>query len=505
MSPSSWTFLVKMSPTLSYCCYLILWLPVLVYCLPPRPLSSGHSSKRDAPEAPVASQGWTSSPDGRGTLDILWSCLLTVFLCGWTIICVNVPPLGATKVQNFRQKVLVFCEALAGPEFIVHTSLGQYMSARKSVQEFSDAGFVGWTTRHGFFADMGGFVLHAPDFVPFPLTASQLHYLVVRGYVDFGDVLLTHSEIEDKNKFDALTRILTMLQLSWFVINTLARTVLGKAISTLELSTLGFIFCTLFTYFFWRQKPQDVSCPIIIRPKVPLADILVQAGPVAARPYSHTPLDFATRRDHHFGTVWRYTINLAKYFGFHWHQDATKRPIQKIWDDQFLDVPIWAHIPLAFAQFGFAGIHLAAWNFHFPSLGERFMWRLCSVYIICAIATTWVMMIWMFVVWPWAVRRLVESPRPGTNPSIASRAYAGWISSKPCRLLRQISNKVCNNSTNKDPKETIPLLAPITVIPLGVLYVFARMYTILEDVINLRDLPSSAYDSVQWSDFLPHF
>ena len=39
----------------------------------------------------TARQGWTSSPNGRGTVDIIWQCSSTIFLCCWTVLCLNVP------------------------------------------------------------------------------------------------------------------------------------------------------------------------------------------------------------------------------------------------------------------------------------------------------------------------------------------------------------------------------------------------------------------------------
>ncbi|KAM7214983.1 hypothetical protein V8F06_009660 [Rhypophila decipiens] len=461
------------------------------------------SLENNAIGANGTSQGWTSSPNNRGTLDIIWSCALTVFLCGWSTICVNIPPLGTGRLQNLWRKILVFLEALAGPEFIVHTALGQYVSAHLSVKEFADVGLSGWTTRHGFFADMGGFVLDPPDFVPFPLTVSQLHYLVVNGYVDYDEVLLTNLEIEDKNKFDTLTRIITMVQLSWFVVNLVARVALNMAITTLELSTAAFIFCTLFTYFCWRHKPQDVSCPIVIKPKIPLADILVRAGPVAARPYSYTPLDFARRRPHIFELIWRYCFNIPNSLRVHFH--PTERPITKIWDDQFLDLPPWANVLLALAQFGFAGIHFAAWNFYFPTHDERFLWHLSSIYIPCSMVCTWIVLHWAFEIWP-RISDQLENPNTATKSSVFhAHIYSRWNSSKPYHLLRRISQRLCNNSPNRDPDETVPLLTVVVLVPLGVLYLFARFYVILEDFYNLRDLPASAYNSVDWGTIIPHF
>jgi hypothetical protein len=187
--------------------------------------------------------------------------LLTIFLCGWTSICVNVPPLGSGRLKQFERKFLVFLEALAGPEFIFHTALGQYLSAQRSVKEFEESGFSGWTLKHGFFADMGGFVLDPPDFVPIPLNVVQVHYLVCEEHLDFEDVLLSPSAISDKNKFDGVSRLIAASQLSWTVLNIAARAAQGMAITTLEISTIGFVFC-------------------------------IQAGPAAAEPYIYTPMEF---------------------------------------------------------------------------------------------------------------------------------------------------------------------------------------------------------------------
>jgi len=34
---------------------------------------------------------WQLSPNQRGTMDIVWSCLFTVFICVWTAVHLNVP------------------------------------------------------------------------------------------------------------------------------------------------------------------------------------------------------------------------------------------------------------------------------------------------------------------------------------------------------------------------------------------------------------------------------
>ena len=429
------------------------------------------SNATQAGEVHIAVLGWTSSPNTRGTIDIIWSCGITVFLCCWTALCVNVPPLGAGRLERLKRKSLVFLESLAGPEFIFHTALSQFISARRSVQQFEAAGFKGWTLKHGFFADMGGFFLDSSDFVPFPLNVEQVFYLVTHDFVDFDSVHLDLSEIEDKNKLDGMSRILTSAQLLWFTLNTIARASQRLAITTLELSTIAFVFCTLCTYVAWTHKPHDVNGPIKLVPKSSLAEILVQAGLPAAKPYRYTPLDFARRRPHWFEPIWRYTFDLTRHFGVHFH--SVKRPIDKVWDDEFGELGLGGNLLLGIVQLGFAAIHVAAWSFYFPTASEATLWHVSTVYVLGCIVLTWTILPLSFEL-------------------------------KPKLSLSRKQDSLEEGGPTWHATEALPQAAKLT-IPLGVLYIVARAYIILEDFLSLRELPESAYASVNWSSFVPHF
>ena len=421
---------------------------------------------------PTVAQGWISSPNSRGTVDIIWSCLLTILLACWTTVCVNVPPLRAGRLKQFERKLWVFMESLCGPEFIFHTALGQYVAAKRSIKDFEASGHRGWTLRHGFFADMGGFVLEPEDFVPFPLTVNQVHYLVHHGYVDFNSVCLSQFEINDKNKFDGMSRIIATGQLFWFVINVVARSAQNLAITTLEMTTIGFVFCSLCTFIVWRQKPQDVTEPIRLTPKATMAEILVQAGPMAAEPYSYTPMDFAARRRHWFGKIWSYLWHIPEHLGIHLH--PRKRPIDKIWDDEFTEVGFFGSFVLAFVQFGFAGIHVAAWNFHFPTDAERLLWHVATLYIVASMVLTWLILSYAFD-FRLRIREYWDPGLKGERQSLPGIH-----------------------------ESDVPFSSKLT-IPLGALYMFARASILLEDLVNLRQLPVSAYSSVNWNAFIPHF
>jgi len=77
-------------------------------------------------------QGWTPQPSGRGTFDILQSCVITIFLCCWTSVFPNIPEKGASKWTKFCQKLCLTSMGLLGPEFVLMLATGQYSSARRS-------------------------------------------------------------------------------------------------------------------------------------------------------------------------------------------------------------------------------------------------------------------------------------------------------------------------------------------------------------------------------------
>ena len=50
------------------------------------------------------------------------------------------------------------------------------------------------------------------------------------------------------------------------------------------------------------------------------------------------------------------------------------------------------------------------------------------------------------------------------------------------------------------PKWEVRIMSPVTFV-----YTLARTYIVVEVFVSLRSLPSGAFDSVQWSSFIPHF
>lgn len=94
--------------------------------------------------------GWVNDPDGRGTFTILSSCILTLSLCVYTSIHLNVRPYKQTELQSWIETTKWVFFGILAPELMVFVAWRQYMSARaldqivnglkaRSVEEAKDA------------------------------------------------------------------------------------------------------------------------------------------------------------------------------------------------------------------------------------------------------------------------------------------------------------------------------------------------------------------------------
>ena len=76
------------------------------------------------------------------------------------------------------------------------------------------------------------------------------------------------------------------------MLHCLGRAAQHLTFTTLELTTVAFVCCTLPTYYFWLRKPLDVFTPTIIKIEFSMADIIAGGGDAAKEDYKQTPLDF---------------------------------------------------------------------------------------------------------------------------------------------------------------------------------------------------------------------
>src|SRR2546430_14520202 len=74
---------------------------------------------------------YVPNPTGRGTVGLLTSCVLTLFLCVWTAIHINVFPKSISGAIRTMWKAVWAGLALLAPEFVLWTAMTQFDIARE--------------------------------------------------------------------------------------------------------------------------------------------------------------------------------------------------------------------------------------------------------------------------------------------------------------------------------------------------------------------------------------
>ena len=73
---------------------------------------------------------WVSSASQRGTGDILYSCTITITLCIFTVLHLNIPAHGERPWKKYLRKVRWMFITLIAPEVVLYTAFTQFQQAR---------------------------------------------------------------------------------------------------------------------------------------------------------------------------------------------------------------------------------------------------------------------------------------------------------------------------------------------------------------------------------------
>ncbi|KAK0222277.1 hypothetical protein IW262DRAFT_1435213 [Armillaria fumosa] len=211
-------------------------------------------------------EGHNELPEHRSAWDVIFSCIVTVFACTWIAVHPNVPgpdlkSRGWAFIGLHRLKLMVI--AIVVPEVIIIWAFRQWIVASTISKHFN------LTMTHGFFISMGGFIGAGGT----PIKISDLLHLdglalfqksfSVRPGLDLSSISrITEEELQDRSKGDALSKVVAVVQTTWFVIQYLARFHKSLPITQLETATLAFAVLNIFNYILWWHKPLDVRCPI---------------------------------------------------------------------------------------------------------------------------------------------------------------------------------------------------------------------------------------------------
>ena len=297
---------------------------------------------------------WIPEPNGRGTFTLLSSCLVTISLCVYSAIHLNLPQHGKHWAQ-WRRKLLWLVVGLIAPEFVAYVAWQQRSEAKRLLKgmqsglwhdplaktQSPDTTFLksiekttrqlvsvfdksaktlnkngshprsSWSLVHGFYALMGGYAFSIKsadgDILPSPHTRAALTPAGIMFCLNHEpDILpyLSPEQIKDKSKADGLKKFLVCAQATWFCVQCIARLSQSLPLSLLELNTVAHALCTLVIYLSWWHKPLDVEEPTLITdPKfAPILAYMWMCSRVAAENY--VGYDIGGRLRDEFDCIW---------------------------------------------------------------------------------------------------------------------------------------------------------------------------------------------------------
>ncbi|KAI9843437.1 MAG: hypothetical protein M1838_002613, partial [Thelocarpon superellum] len=276
------------------------------------------------------------------------------------------------------------------------------------------------------------------------LSASQIDY-AYRNDILTELPQITAEDLSDRSKGDALVKGLAVLQITWLVIQVVARAVQNLAISLLEVTVLAFASCAILTYLVLWHKPQDVRTPVYIDlPRVLTREEII--GLAARSPVS-------TLVVHEF---WLHGVAI-RAMADNIFPSSPGIPVKTPW----MKTPFYLNpVPIGIGLGGtlFGTIHFAAWNFDFPTRVEQLLWRISCCFLV-------------------------------TLPPFGTVAY--WSAQHLARAWGMSETRI-----NRFLKPTAYMFVPM--------YALARLYFLVEVFRQLAYLPPSAFQEVEWPSVIPH-
>lgn len=433
--------------------------------------------------------GFQSEPNcGRGTIGILWSCFTTIVLSMWASLHLDLFDTGLTV------RIAMFIACLLLPEAGVAIAAKEWATAMHWRNEIrKQPGWAEWSLKQSFLVLMGGVICDqgineseisatnsaaqegqagnrktekqdetteleqqalpkAPSirnssdsddeekFEPNRLTLDVLMDLIKKGNeidhvseeagqkspqgkeagsqqtnnpaaacketgeshrVTF-DMFPSKKDINKRAKTDAMVKVIAVGQALWFAANVIFRLVVGTSLSLLEIVTVAYVLCGIVLYAMWFAKPQGLEEAFTVS---------IPAAVIPRKEVSRTP-----KREDPWskGQVARLGAGLAV-------------------------------VAL------FSAVHIAAWNYHFPSVAEAWLWRVS-------------------VIGSWALASL-----PVLNPILPESWYSspGWYGSfkKPLRIV---------------------IATP---------YLALRLVTFVLMFMAFRAAPRSVYEDADWTSY----
>ncbi|KAJ7886767.1 hypothetical protein B0H14DRAFT_2696661 [Mycena olivaceomarginata] len=370
----------------------------------------------------------------RRLFDIVWGCATTIFAATWVSVHPNVPPPNQSWLALLWRRLKMMLVAVIAPEVMVGFAARQFVMARVWSNEFEIS------KTHGFFVCMGGFVTRGKH----PIVERRQLRIYASAIKE-----IQVGAIKDKSKGDALSKAVALFQGLWFITQCIARATQHLPLTELEVVTLAFAVVNIFIWLLWWGKPLDVQDPIMLG--TPEEEFAAR-GSYYPNQESSDPIALA-----------KFSVRFRSMLGdpFSKYRPFSSNSVPSFFSVSYQDNNYKEHarIPSVLASFVgaiFGAIHCAAWNSHFPSANEKWMWR-SGTLLVTAVSLIAVLEILVLSI-------LDEYYYYSPEPKYFKVAFVAFIP----------------------------------------LYIIARLFLLIIPFTSLRTLPPDAFVNVNWSVYIPH-
>ena len=408
-------------------------------------MGTAATSDLSPTETSDALVGWVAESRGRGTLTLVSSCSLTIFLCTWVVIH---PRVSKSPLLRGLHKLALFLKTIVGPELIAVEALQEWSQAKKMkescapfITDEEREGKGGFRLIHAFFIGMLALKYRTPlgNKVIWP---NQYVWLLEQKLIDWKDHAswgLSVEVISDKSNADGTVKLAALVQVSWFLAQCIMRSAHDLPLSQLESMTISYVPLFAVTYFLWWVKPKDIMTPSIVDLPVMTPEQMTKFEDMAvSNEFDNEGLDGQDS----LWNVWHLTPRIfekeaedkrrqeaqekAEREAERRAQARTEKASQvgerevvatsdideeaniglvdlgpkeivvSYWDPDLYRSRIWPITCLMGSSFG--ALHLISWHSTFPTLFEEWLWRAAAI---TSIVTLLIFMHFEKVVFRW--------------------------------------------------------------------------------------------------------
>lgn len=135
--------------------------------------------------------------------------------------------------------------------------------ATSDISSGSAKGDFKWTKTHGFFIQMGGFMIYENGRPKQVLSWKKFKEHYKAGRIDISTY--TEDSINDHSKADGFAKGIAVIQTFWFITQCVVRLAQKDlTLTELELATAALAVLSLVMYLLWWNKPFNAQVPIAI-------------------------------------------------------------------------------------------------------------------------------------------------------------------------------------------------------------------------------------------------